>query len=402
MDGAIVTTTLSLMSPGILSIFGAAFVCAWLIDQKRSYLLLLAFACALFAFGATSQILGVPSDVGLNAIVSGAFYTSAVLAAGEGLLRRSGKEFGLTIDMVILVGFTLLLAYFFYLDRSLITRVYIQNFGYGIILLITALRLSPLAGGRYVDRALFWILLAFALHFFPRTLLTMGRWTPVDKVEFADSMFWQALQLSLAVLGTGLALAILAAAVADVIDDLRRERDRDSLTGILNRGGFEKYMAALSREGGEGSKSLVLCDIDNFKSINDTHGHDVGDNVLREVGRVLRKSARKRDIVGRLGGEEFAAFLPDTTPQEAYEFAERLRTAIEENRYSTLEGVVRLTASFGVGTLTSKDNWSTLYKRVDARLYEAKRTGRNRIIAHEFSLPGQKMNRDVQSSATGM
>ncbi|WP_367118832.1 GGDEF domain-containing protein, partial [Mesorhizobium sp.] len=385
MDGAIVRTTLALISPGILFVFGIAFVCAWLIERKRSYLLVLASACGLFALGAISQILGWPSGAGPNAIVSGALYTSAVLAAVEGILLRSGTRLGLRMDAAILIGFTLLLAYFFYVDRNLLARVYIQNFGYGIILLIAAVRLSPLADGRYVDRVLFWVLLAFALHFFPRTLLTIGLSAPADKAAFANSMFWQSLQLSLAVLGAGLALAILAAAVADVIDDLRRERDVDPLTGVLNRRGFEERASAYLRKSGKGTTSLVLCDVDHFKSINDTHGHDVGDSVLREVGRVLRKSARKGDIVGRLGGEEFAVFLPDTNAEEAYECSERLRIAIEETSFAALKGAGLLTASFGVGTFKPGEAWSSLYKRVDARLYEAKRTGRNRTIADEFS-----------------
>ncbi|MER8825351.1 GGDEF domain-containing protein [Mesorhizobium sp. M0938] len=265
------------------------------------------------------------------------------------------------MDAAILIGFTLLLAYFFYVDRNLLARVYIQNFGYGMILLIAAVRLSPLAEGRYVDRVLFWILLIFALHFFPRTLLTIGLSAPADKTAFANSMFWQALQLSLAVLGAALALAILAAAVADVIDDLRRERDVDPLTGVLNRRGFEERASAYQRKSGKGAASLVLCDLDHFKSINDTHGHDVGDSVLREVGRVLRKSARKGDIVGRLGGEEFAVFLPDTSSEEAYECSERLRIAIEENSFAGLKGVGPLTASFGVGTFKPSEAWSSLY-----------------------------------------
>ena len=121
---------LSLMSLGTLSVFGIAFLCAWLIERKRRYLFL-AIACALFALGAASQIVGFPSESGLNALVSGAFYTSAVLAIAEGLLRRSGKRLGLTINATVLVGFTLLLAYFLYIHQSLIARVYIQNFGYG-------------------------------------------------------------------------------------------------------------------------------------------------------------------------------------------------------------------------------------------------------------------------------
>jgi diguanylate cyclase (GGDEF)-like protein len=384
MDGVIVRKTLELISPGILLVFGVAFVCAWLIDRKRSYLLLLASACVLFAFGAVSQILGWPSGVGPNAVVSGALYTSAVIAVCEGILLRSGKRLGLGIDAAILAAFTLLLAYFYYGDRSLIARIYIQNFGYGIILFVAAARLSPLMQGRYVDRVLFWILLAFALHFFPRTVLTIGLSAPVDPAAFASSVFWQALQLSLGVLGTGLALAILAAAVADIMDDLRQERDVDMLTGTLNRRGFEDRMSANLPKSRSGAASLILCDIDRFKRINDTHGHDVGDAVLRDVGRILRGSSRKGDIVGRLGGEEFAVFLPGTTPEEAYECAERLRAEIERNRFAALNGAEQVTASFGVGTLDSGDSWQSLYKRVDARLYEAKRTGRNRTIAPQF------------------
>lgn len=381
MNGVIVKTTLQLITPGILFVFGITFVCAWLVEKKRDYLLLLAGACVLFALGAMSQILSLPPSVGPNAIVSGALYTSAVIAAVEGILVRSGRGLGPVIDMAILVGFVCLLAYFFYVDRNLMTRVYIQNFGYGLLMLIAAARLTALARGPYVDRALFWVLLLFGLHFFPRTLLTVGFSAPIDKITFGNSMFWQALQLSLAVLGAGLALAILAAAVSDMIDDLRRERDLDLLTGILNRRGFQERVSAHLRKHGSSRATLALCDIDNFKSINDTLGHDVGDDVLGEVGHMLRNASRKRDIVGRLGGEEFAVFLPDTDEQEAIDYAERLRIAIEQNSFAVLGRARQVTASFGVGTLQPEDSWPSLYKRIDGRLYEAKRTGRNRTIS---------------------
>ena len=383
MDGAIVRTTLSLISPGVLFVFSIAFVCAWLLERRHRYLLLLASACALFALGATSQILRWPPDAGLNAMISGALYTAAVIAAAEGILLRSGKPLGLGTDAVILIASMLLLAYFFYVDRNLLARIYIQNFGYGLILLTAAVRLWPLARGRNVDRVLFWVLLVFALHFFPRTILTIGFSAPVGTETFANSVFWQALQLSLAVLGAALAVAILAAAIVDVMDDLRRERDIDPLTGVLNRRGFEERIAADLRKGGFGAGALILCDVDNFKRINDAYGHVLGDAVLKEVGRVLCKSVRKGDIVGRLGGEEFAVFLPDTRPGEAVECAERLRIAIEKIGIAQPGGTARIPASFGVGTLRPTDVWSSLYNRVDARLYQAKRTGRNRTIADD-------------------
>jgi diguanylate cyclase (GGDEF)-like protein len=384
MGGAVVRTTLSLVTPGILCVFAIAFVCAWLIERKRDYLLLMASACGLFALGATSQILDAPPGVGPNAIVSGAFYTSAVLSAAAGITRRSGKPVSLLANVIMFLAFMALIFYFFYVDRNLLARVYIQNFGYGFILLVTAIRIAPLRLGRYVDRTLFWLLLIFALHFFPRTLLTIGFSAPVDKAAFADTMFWPVLQLSLAVLGAGLGFAILAAAVADVMDDLRRERDLDVLTGVLNRRGFEERVSARLQNPVGGAPSFILCDVDKFKSVNDIHGHHAGDAVLREVGGLLRQASRKQDIVGRLGGEEFAVFLPDTTPQDASACAERLREEIERHSFAALPSGVRLTASFGVGTLKAKDSWSSLYERVDERLYEAKRTGRNTTVGHRF------------------
>ncbi|HEY8336206.1 MAG TPA: GGDEF domain-containing protein [Tardiphaga sp.] len=375
MKQEIVRTTLVLVVPGILLIFGISFVGAWLMERRRHYLLLLAGACALFALGAASQIFGWPPGPGPNAVVSGALYTAAVVSAAEGLLRRSHKRFGLLVDLAIVAGITALLAYYFYGERSLIARVYVQNFGYGLVLLVTALRLSALARGRMVDRVLFWVLLVFAVQFFPRTLLTIGFSAPADRAAFANSAFWQMLQLSLAVLGAGLAMAILAAAVADVIDDLRREREVDHLTGVFNRRGFEERVAGQLRKG---RHSLVLCDIDRFKSINDAHGHDTGDMVLQAVARELSRAVRKSDVVGRLGGEEFAVWLPHTDAGEAHDCAERLRAAVAHARF---EQGLAVTASFGVGTQTSSEAWATLYKRVDARLYEAKRSGRNRTVS---------------------
>ncbi|RJF66537.1 GGDEF domain-containing protein [Rhodopseudomonas palustris] len=368
-----------MIGPGIIGVFGVAFLAAWSYDRRRPYLALLAAACALFALGASSQILYWPRDTGLNAMVSGALYTCAVIAAVEGVLIRSSRAFGLWIDVAIFAAFSLALYYFFYVDRSLLARIYVQNFGYGLLLCVAALRLAHLRHGRVVDRILFWTLLLFGLHFFPRTVFTVGVSPPSGgPLVFADSVFWQTLQLSLAVLGAALAMAILAAAVSDLIDDLRRERDLDHLTGLLNRRGFEEEIAAPMRRAPEGA-SLILCDVDHFKSINDTFGHDVGDVVLKEIGAILRKTARKGDLVGRWGGEEFAVFLPDASLSDATECAERLRQTIANSRIPGLD-TRPVTASFGVATIREAGDWTALYKLADSRLYLAKASGRDRTV----------------------
>ena len=273
-----------------------------------------------------------------------------------------------------------LIGYFFYVDRNLLARVYIQNFGYGLILLAAALRLGTVPGKSKVDRILFWVLLIFALHFFPRTLLTMGFSPPIGERPFANSVFWQTLQLSLAVLGAGLALAIFAAAFSDILEDAKRERNIDALTGILNRRGFEETVATRLTNL-QGPASLVLCDVDHFKRINDAHGHDVGDVVLKTLGQLLLDIADNNNVVGRFGGEEFLIFLSVSDLQDAKMYAERLRTAVAGHRFPHLTDGEMVTASFGVAELRPGESWTSLFKRADTCLYAAKNAGRNRTVS---------------------
>jgi diguanylate cyclase (GGDEF)-like protein len=370
--------SLLLIGPGTLAVFGLGFLWAWLIERRRHYLLLLAGACILFALGALTQIFHLPRDPGINAIISNVLYTCAVLMAAEGLLRRSDKRFGLMLDLALLAGFSVLIWYFFYVDRNLLARIYIQNFGFGLILLVAAVRLTKLARGRAIDRALFWVLLLFALQFFPRTVFTLGFSAP-EAGAFAQSLFWQMLQLSLAVLGAGLAFTILAAAVTDVIDDLRRERDLDRLTGVLNRRGFEERVDRILASSSE-TAALILCDLDHFKRINDTYGHSAGDEVLRSYGALLRRNIRKRDVVGRIGGEEFAILLPDTDAEGAGELVARLRGALAEMTSPLPDVNVRISASIGIAVSDGHEQRPALMARADIALYQAKNAGRDRVV----------------------
>lgn len=371
---------LYMIGPGTLTVFALGFLWAWQIERRRHYLLLMAAACILFASGALTQILQLPQDVGANAVLSNFFYISSVLAVAEGLLRRSGKRMGIRVDLVLIIVFSLAIWYYFYVDRQLLARIYIQNFGFGLILLTTALRLVHLARGRSIDRALFWVLLLFAVQFFPRTVATVGLNAP-DGASLGESLFWQMLQLSLAVLGSGLALVMLASAMTDVIEDLRRERDIDRLTGVLNRRGFESRVTSHSANA-SCRVALVICDLDHFKQINDTFGHLVGDEVLREFGALLRRYCRKRDLVGRIGGEEFAIFLSDTNEEDAHAFVDRLRLAIREAEFPFPRSARMVTASFGIAVARDEDRnlFDDLLLRADRALYAAKNSGRDRIV----------------------
>ncbi|EYD74592.1 hypothetical protein Rumeso_03888 [Rubellimicrobium mesophilum DSM 19309] len=156
---------------------------------------------------------------------------------------------------------------------------------------------------------------------------------------------------------------------------LRRDADQDALTGLLNRRGFERAIARLPLHG---AGALLLLDLDHFKRINDLHGHPAGDAVLRATGRRLRAVLGRADLLARLGGEEFAVFLPDRTAAEAQDMARRLLMAVRAVPFALPGGGhVRVTTSVG-GTLGRPASLDLLITQADAALYAAKRAGRDR------------------------
>ena len=171
--------------------------------------------------------------------------------------------------------------------------------------------------------------------------------------------------------------AALALRNAWLLGEIRRMADTDGLTGIANRRFFEHALEKeISRAKRSGEQlTLVMLDIDHFKQLNDTHGHQVGDQILHEVGSVLSQTCRDFDVPARYGGEEFAVLLPGCSTQESFSAAGRLRKVISE-----MEGAVPVTASAGVATfpLHAADA-AALVKAADEALYESKRLGRDRV-----------------------
>ncbi len=160
----------------------------------------------------------------------------------------------------------------------------------------------------------------------------------------------------------------------------------DSLTGVLNRVAFEEaFLREVERAKRYGnSLSLILFDIDNFKKINDEHGHLSGDRVLRRVASIVSSSLREADFFARWGGEEFIVLLPDTDLGKAISVAEKLRRRIESSRFGDN---LRVTASFGVAQLSSEDDRTSLLLKADKALYRAKMEGKNRVNSFLTDIP---------------
>ncbi len=160
----------------------------------------------------------------------------------------------------------------------------------------------------------------------------------------------------------------------------------DALTGLYNR---RKFIETLDHERARafryGEKlSFVMIDIDHFKNINDSYGHETGDRALQKFAHILKSNLRETDFAGRLGGEEFGIILPATDLEQAGIVAERIRAAIEKGTGSEKEGIPPFTASFGIAQLKEDRNSSSLLtQEADRALYRAKETGRNRICSIE-------------------
>ncbi len=184
-------------------------------------------------------------------------------------------------------------------------------------------------------------------------------------------------------------LEVIALQVADALlrarlyEQTERLAITDGLTGVLNHRTFQARLdeqLALSRRHGK-KLAVVLCDVDHFKSVNDRHGHPVGDVVLQGVARALSKEARATDVVARYGGEEFAVIMPETDAAGALVIAERIRERVAAAEFPTEQGPLRVTLSLGIAAFPADGSEKArLVEVADGCLYRAKRTGRNRSV----------------------
>ncbi len=173
-------------------------------------------------------------------------------------------------------------------------------------------------------------------------------------------------------------------ALQSTLATVRIEALTDGLTGLANRRHFDEAIQSKILEAAENQTELclVLCDIDHFKRINDTWGHQVGDHVIRFVAQHLKSSGKRDEVAARYGGEEFALLLPRTSLGEAEALSERMRSSIRDrklSRRSTGEIIGQITVSFGVASYKSGDTSADLIARADRCLYASKQYGRDRV-----------------------
>lgn len=183
-------------------------------------------------------------------------------------------------------------------------------------------------------------------------------------------------------------LTSLASLASDLLE-LRAEADHDFLTKALNRRGFEAVLHRELRANGDSGPpmTLAMMDLDHFKSVNDTYGHPVGDRVLRALAEMINANLRKNDYLARMGGEEFAVLLTNTTLEDAFAVVDRIRASVASFRMAEFPDL-SLTVSVGLADMSKRDkDFAALMREADAAVYMAKSRGRNLTIALPHSKP---------------
>jgi len=211
------------------------------------------------------------------------------------------------------------------------------------------------------------------------TVLPKG--TLVEKISiillFIITYFW-----------TGAFIMMISQRLQSDLNDLAMN---DALTRVRNRRAMDKLLTFEMKRVGEEVKhfSIILMDIDHFKKVNDTYGHDTGDLILQWFASTIQSSLRVQDVVARWGGEEFLVLLPDTSLETAAAIAERIRRTVEESEIPTADTSLSVTFSAGVSSTTENRDVKSLCKVADLALYKAKET-RNRIVTQdEIKIPSQ-------------
>ena len=310
-----------------------------------------------------------------------AAFLAAMLFSNIGLARH----YQVRVPWALLAGLcgVALFANLFALGmaRESIVRGLIYQSPYALMHIIGIKIILANRGRRMLDITVVMLFALSALTFLGKPFLAIAIGSGGSSQGYLASNYAALSQASGSVLIIANGLLILLIMARDVIADMVALSETDALSGLLNRRGFDDHAekARLMAVRAGAPAAAIIADIDHFKTINDRYGHDKGDEVIAMFGKLLRQNFDQRAIIGRMGGEEFAVFLPGADLAVGRGAAEAVRLRLRELPASVRGTDNRITCSFGLAMLEPGESLSSLLRRGDMALYEAKTKGRDRV-----------------------
>ncbi|GGA91564.1 GGDEF domain-containing protein [Brucella endophytica] len=378
MSGADFVLTINMVVAGLfavaflgIAVYEKTYICARLFA--------LAFVFAMMNFGA-ELLVPLISNPKLGYMLAFSTFLGTLICVTIGMADKYSVRVPWRWLAVLSVA-SLVMVYSIYdIARVTLSGMLLYQAPYFALLCLNNYIILKSRARGVMDMLLFAAILASAAHFLLKPYLAIAAGgmglTPQDYIHTRYALFSQTIGAALSVANGLLMLVILT---RDLVADMSARSETDVLSRLLNRRGFEVKSEAAIAQAKRVSMpiSLIICDLDSFKMINDTYGHGLGDSVISAFAAGLKEIASEQDVVARIGGEEFAILLPGRGLQTARLFAEKARTNFATRRVRDLPEDSRFTASFGVAELQDGDALSDLMRRADNALYDAKKAGRN-------------------------
>ncbi len=374
---------ISLLNPGIGLLFAIAFFLLWL-NRRERYVAYAAGAYTASAIAFLIQDVGpvlpmelqrLPANLGF--LATGCLFAAAIIKRYD--MPVPWRAMAVTTAISITVFLWFLLG-----QPDIAARILSISIGAGIIAAMIVRALWPIDKPYLIDRVLFWVAAISALNLIIRPIVLLSLVGGFDNyVGFQQSVYWTTVQFSQAMVSIVAAISLMVAVAIDQISELRRQVDDDNLSGLLNRRGFEAQAGTALRRCKDDDRpvALMIADLDHFKLVNDNHGHAVGDAIIAAFGAHVRLIGPPGLIAGRIGGEEFALLVPGAGIETARRLAEAVRTGLAAACADRIPAKLCPTTSIGIAIGAPGTGLSALMADADQALYEAKRTGRNRVRA---------------------
>lgn len=370
---------LMVLTPSLaLLVLAAVLIVAWFNQRSQRFLFWQACAYSLTALPLAAQTL-IPLEVLTRyALLIGSIYLLGAWCLAKCWADRwrvsTHPHIALQVSIVTLA----VVYHFSWVNPMPWARICSFSVGSGLVLMLPILQVrSRMSSVHWLDKLLLWLSIAFTTYTFTRPgLIWLLGYS--DLRSLPKSPYWLLTLVSILNFALLFSLVMTAIAAKETVDKLRRERDFDALTQLLNRRSFQEYAQQRLADMRLYPMAVLACDIDHFKRINDSWGHKRGDEVLQLVSTTLKDSVRENDLVARFGGEEFVLLLTEISLKDAEAIALRIQRDLRLNN-EVLPSGYTLTLSFGISALDSTTPLDQALREADRLLYEAKNAGRDRV-----------------------
>lgn len=376
-----------LFAPSITILLLASLLgICWIFLRQQNFLL---WQCCSYAFSIVP--LSFQSYASFEKLNRYALLTGTLYLLGAWFLAKSWAQRWQVSTQpanVLLIALATMAALFYYskFDPSLQARLYVLSVATGLIMLLPILAAFKTRNSKdWLDRILLGLAVTFTAFTFIRPFLaSINRNTTL--AEYAQASYWLISSMSILMFAMIFTVLTVAIAMKETVNQLRDERDHDVLTKVLNRRAFHEIAPQRLADRRLYPMALLTADIDHFKRINDTWGHDRGDQVLKLVSATLQRNVRDQDLVARFGGEEFVILLTEINPQSASSVAQRIQLELRADNSILPAGSI-LTVSFGIASIADPSELDASLKRADELLYSAKKAGRDCVYVTGIAYP---------------